>query len=198
MEVSIQELPSKDILPHLEDGGVDLALTNLVPDPERFSFFRFYDDPIMLVALYTEKMRCFFPDVHTSRKPPGDRLGTAAGRDADVLHQPKNMRLAADAICRLFSFYPRTVIEVPSLASARSLVGSDRGITFVCPSSVSCIRPQMPLIYFSLGEMRNYTAILAVYRKSETTPLLQKFCECTAQALNPSAVTSTRAALENS
>ena len=80
-------------------------------------------------------------------------------------------------------FTPKNTIEVSSLASAMSLVGSNRGMTFVCRSSISSIRPETPIIYFSMGEMQNVTAIMAVFLKDSHNPIINKFCDCAAQSL---------------
>ena len=62
-------------------------------------------------------------------------------------------------------------------------VGRNRGMTFVCRSSISSIRPETPIIYFSMGEMQNVTAIMAVFLKDSHNPIINKFCDCAAQSL---------------
>ena len=93
------------------------------------------------------------------------------------------MRVAAEAVCRHCSFTPQRVVEAPSLASALSMVGGNRGMTFICPSYVSCIRPAAPILYFSVGEMQDFTSILAVFRRDASNPLVEKFCSCAARSL---------------
>ena len=56
-------------------------------------------------------------------------------------------------------------------------------MTFVCRSSISSIRPETPIIYFSMGEMQNVTAIMAVFLKDSHNPIINKFCDCAAQSL---------------
>lgn len=182
----IQEKSSRQLLPHLEDGRADIALTNLMPDPARFTACRICSDHIMIVAAYNQKMRELFPDVHTDPDYPMETdLSLLRGETLIVLLPHQNMRTATDAICKHFAFRPHSTLEVPSLSTAVSLVCSNRGITFVCKSSISCIQPQTPLIYFSLGKMANYTSILAVYKKFDENPLIQSFCECATHALRP-------------
>ncbi|MEG0804009.1 MAG: LysR substrate-binding domain-containing protein, partial [Pygmaiobacter sp.] len=159
---------------------------NVVPDSELFDHRKVCSDHIMIAAPYNEKMKKRFPNQCSDPEHPiVVDLSTLEDETLIVLRPWQNMRIAAEAVCRHFSFAPRHVVESSSLASALSLVGSNRGITFVCQSSVSCIRPETPIIYFSVGKMENFTAILAVYRKDAANTLIKEFCACAERSLEP-------------
>lgn len=184
VDLQIEEYSNRELLSRVESGMADLALTNLPPEPELFQHRRICSDPIMLAASYNTEMRQLYPGLEGNMADPiAVDLSSLQDETFIILRPWQNMRIAADAVCRHYSFKPRRVIEVSSLASALSLVGSNKGMTFVCRSSVSCIRPETPMIYFSLGEMQNLTSITAVFLKDSRNPLIGKFCDCAAKGL---------------
>ena len=75
------------------------------------------------------------------------------------------MRIAAEAICQHYSLKPKRIIEASGLAAALGLVGGNKGVTFVCRSTIENIRPETPIIYFSCGSMENFTSVFAVFKK---------------------------------
>lgn len=191
VDLHIEELSNRQLLQRIDSGESDLALTNLCQNTDLYECCKLGVDHIMLAAPYNEKMRNRFPDQHsTPARPLEVDLSFLNEETLIVLRPWQNMRVAAEAICRHYLLTPQHVIEVPSLASALSLVGCDRGVTFVCQSSVSSIQPETPLIYFSSGEMENFTSILAVFRKGNTNPLIREFCSCAASTLNSQEIES--------
>lgn len=184
VDLEIQEDTSLNVLQRVECGTADLAITNLKPDSEQLQYHLLCKDPIILAAPYNDRMRQRFPDWNgdLNHPIPAD-LPLLEAETLIVLRPWQNMRVAAEAVCRHYSFAPQRVIEAPSLASALSLAGSGRGITFICPSYVRCLAPSTPLIYFSLGEMEDITNILAVSRRDTANPLVSKFCACAARSL---------------
>lgn len=191
VDLQIEELSNRELLQRIANGESDLALTNLCQSSDLYDCCKLGSDHIVLAALYNEKMQKLFPNQTSSPDNPlQEDLSFLEKETLIVLRPWQNMRVAAEAICRRYSLTPQHVIEAPSLASALSLVGSNRGVTFVCQSSVSSIRPSSPLIYFSAGEMENYTSILAVYRKGNTNPLIREFCSCATSALKSAATSS--------
>ena len=184
VDLQIKENSSRDILRQLEDGSADIALTNLKPESDAFSYCTLCRDPIVLAAPYNDSMRQRFPNwCGDPDHPISIELSSLENETLIVLRPWQNMRIAAEAVCRHYSFAPQRVIEAPSLASALGLVGGNRGITFICPSYVSCIHPTAPIIYFSVGEMQDFTSILAIYRSDISNPLVEKFCFCASRAL---------------
>lgn len=181
--LNIQELSGKSLIKALEQGEIDIALTNLRPRKKRFSHHVLMDDEIFLVADYDERMRKLFPGC-------GDNMDAAIPVDWSLFEQSRlivlrpwqNMRIAANLLCDYFHFKPYAREEVPSIATALSLVGSGKGITFVCRSHVACVPSSRPLIYFSLGEIATRMCIVAVYKKT-CNPLIKKFCDVAVTAL---------------
>lgn len=186
VNLQIEEFNNRELLRRVESRVADLVLTNLAPESDLFCHRTLCKDPIMLAVSYNDKMRTFFPNQcgNLNHPIPVD-LSLLQDETLILLHPWQNMRIAAEKVCRHFSFVPNNTMEVSSLASALSLVGSNRGMTFVCRSSVCSIRPETPLIYFSMGEMQDVTAITAVYLKDNQNPLIHKFCDCAAQSLKP-------------
>lgn len=184
IDLQIEEYSNRDLLHRVESGMADLALSNLPPAPDFFCHRKLGSDPIMLTCAYNDKMRQLYPGKcnNIERPVPAD-LKVLSDETLIVLRPWQNMRIAADTICRHFSFTPRRVLEASSLASALSLVGSNRGMTFVCRSSISSIRPEMPLIYFSMGEMQDVTSIMAIFMKDRQNPVIHSFCDCAARSL---------------
>lgn len=185
VDLQIQEDTSLNVLQRVESGAADLAITNLRPDSELLQYHLLCKDPIILAAAYNDRMRQLFPDWDRNLDHPVPvDLSVLETETLIVLRPWQNMRVAAEAVCRHYSFAPQRVIEAPSLASALSLVGSGRGITFICPSYVRCLAPRTPLIYFSLTEVEDITDILVVSRKDAVNPLINKFYTCAARSLS--------------
>lgn len=185
VDLQIQEDTSLNVLQRVECGTADLAITNLKPDSEQLQYHLLCKDPILLAAPYNDRMRKLFPDWNgdLDHPIPAD-LPLLETETLIVLRPWQNMRIAAEAVCRHYSFTPQRVVEAPGLASALSLAGSGRGITFICPSYVRCLAPHTPLIYFSIAEMEDITDILAVSRRDAVNPLINKFCTCATRYLS--------------
>lgn len=185
VDLQIQEIPSKAVIPTLDNDQADIVLTNIKPAPKTFITTKLCDDNIMLVAKYNEKFQLLFPEQHsTPFKPLKIDLSLLQDETLIILRPWQNMRKAADRICRYFSFNMAKVIESPSLTTAMSLVECNKGMTFINRSSLNCIKPESPLVYFSLGEMENVTSILAVYKNERKNILINNFCECATKALS--------------
>lgn len=185
VDLQIHEESSRNLLYQVETGKADLAITNLKPNPELFDYHILCSDPIVLAVPYDDKMRRRFPDWSGDPEHPLTvDFSSLEDGNLIVLRPWQNMRIAAETVCRNLSFTPHRVTESPSLASALSLVGSKRGMTFICPSYVRCIRPNTPIIYFSTGEVQSVTDIVAVFRKDPSNTLVEKFCSCAARSLN--------------
>lgn len=184
VNLQIDEYNNRELLKRVENKTADLALTNLPPGSDRLSYRIVGRDPIMLAAAYDDKMKRQFPgQCNNINHPIPIDLSALQEETLIKLHPWQNMRIAADAVCRHFSFNPKHTVEVSSLATAMSLVGSNRGMTFVCRSSVSSICPETPIIYFSAGDMQNVTSITAVYLSAGGNSLISKFCDCATQSL---------------
>lgn len=180
----IVECSSADLLKHLDNDEADLALTNLKPDDPNLRYERLMGDPVILALRYDDSMAQRYPNCcNNLEQPIPADLSQFQDQPLIVLHSWQNMRIAAETICRHYSFTPQRVLEAPSLPSALSLVGCGRGMTFICPSYVHCIQPQTPLIYFSLPEMAKLTDIVAVFRKNNQNPLVDEFCRCAIRKL---------------
>lgn len=184
VNLQIDEYNNRELIRRVENRTADLALTNLAPESDLFRRRMLGSDPILLAAAYDKRMQQRFPEqCGNITSPIPIDLSTLQDETLIILHPWQNMRIAADAVCRHYDFTPKNTIEVSSLASAMSLVGSNRGMTFVCRSSISSIRPETPIIYFSMGKMQNVTAIMAVFLKDSHNPIINKFCDCAAQSL---------------
>ena len=154
VNMQISEGSIQDITRLLEIGKTDLLITNLPLKSDALYSHKICDDPIMFVAPYNEKMRQRFPEQKSSPSNPlRVELDFLKEETLIILKDGLNMRVAAEAVCRHYNIQPKKVLEVPSLPSALGLVGGNKGITFVCRSSVENLRPEVPLIYFSAGEM---------------------------------------------
>lgn len=185
VNLQISEGSVQDITRLLEVGKTDLFITNLPLESDAFHAHKICDDPIMIVAPYNEKMQRLFPDQKSSPSNPlQSDFGFLKEEPLIILKNGLNMRVAAEAVCRHYNFQPGKVLEAPSLPSALGLVGGNKGITFVCRSSVENLRPEIPLIYFSTGEMENFTSILAVYRKENKNPMIGEFLSCASSQLS--------------
>lgn len=184
IDLQINEDNSRGVLQQVEKGLADLALTNLEPDPEQFDHVVLCSDPVVLAAPYNEKMRQRFPNWNGDAAHPQEiELSTLENETLIVLRPWQNMRIVAESICRYHLFTPQRVIEAPSLASALSLVGSNRGMTFICPSYVSSIRPASPIIYFAVDKMQALTDIRAIFKKGAFSPVIKEFCACATYSL---------------
>lgn len=179
-EGSIQE-----IIKLLDSGKTDLILTNLALDSEKYISKRLCDDPIMFAAPYNERMQKMFPNQTTSSEHPlKTDLSFLKNETLIILKNGLNMRIAAEAICQHYSLKPKRIIEASGLAAALGLVGGNKGVTFVCRSTIENIRPETPIIYFSCGSMENFTSVFAVFKKTNKNPALQDFLICASKCLS--------------
>ena len=185
VDLQIQEISSKAVIPTLDNDEADIVLTNIKPTLKSVLVQKLCNDHITIVAKYNEKFQRLFPNQTSSvTNPLKIDLSLLQNEPLIILRPWQNMRTAADIICRHFSFNKDKVIESPSLTTAISLVECNKGITFINQSSINCIHPESALIYFSLGEMENVTSILAVYKTNLKNILINNFCACATKALN--------------
>lgn len=184
VDLEIKEEGSNNILQCLEEGRTDIALTNLEPESDILSYHMLCSDPIVLAVPYNEKMQRLFPGgCNDPAHPIPIDLSILEDETLTVLHPWQNMRIVADIVCQHCAFTPKRMIEVPSLASALGLVSGNRGMTFISRSYISTLRPTSPIIYFSVDDKRDFTSILAVFRKDVPNPLADKFCSCASYSL---------------
>lgn len=187
VDLNIQECGSKALIESLFDGKADLCLTNIPPVAENVNWVNLGTDRVIIAAPRTKQLEQRYDLTQNSpKKPLKIDLTELQNETFIVLHPWQNMRVVAEAICAHFHITPRERLEVSSLAIALSLVGCNRGITFVCQSSLSCIRPEVPMVYFSVGDMESYTSIIAVYKKDDNSLLIRRFCDCAIQVLKRS------------
>lgn len=184
VQLDIQEATSRRLLETLDNGEADLCLTNLEPKSRELASVYLCADPVALVGLRTPRWESRFDLRQNSIYTPLEvDLHSLEDETLIVLRPWQNMRVIAEQICRRFLFAPHRVVEAPSLATAMSLVSSNRGLTFINVSSLRCIAPQTPLVYFSVGDMGDTAAIRAVHRVDSANPLIGDFCSCAARTL---------------
>ena len=180
-EGSIQEITKL-----LDNGKTDLILTNLSLNSDKYTSQRLCNDPIMFAAPYNERMQKMFPDQTTSPEHPlKTDLSFLQDETLIILKNGLNMRIAADVICQHYSLKPKQIIEASSLAAALGLVGGNKGVTFVCRSTIENIRPETPIIYLSCGPMENFTSVFAIFKKKNKNPAIQDFLICASKCLSP-------------
>ena len=181
--MQIDEYNNRELIRRVENRTADLALTNLAPESDLFRRRMLGSDPILLAAAYDKRMQQRFPEqCGNITSPIPIDLSTLQDETLIILHPWQNMRIAADAVCRHYDFTPKNTIEVSSLASAMSLVGSNRGMTFVPLLDQQHPAGNSHHLFFH-GEMQNVTAIMAVFLKDSHNPIINKFCDCAAQSL---------------
>ena len=187
VDIHIKELKANMLTSTLNSGETDVFLTNLLQPylRDKYSYQILSQDPIMLVAAksYLEERGYAVNQVNSPMSPYNIDLKTLEHETFIVLHPWQNMRVAAEKIFHHYGMAPTKIIEAPSLSSAVSLVSSNKGITFVCRSSLYPIRPVTPLVYLSAGRMSDITAIFAVYKHDNDTPLIRSFCTRASSAL---------------
>jgi len=184
VDVKIQEYSSRSLLNALETEEIDLCLTNIPASSKKLCCISLCPDNVVLIAPCSlDIMRNYNLSDNSFENPLLLNISELKELPFIVLHPWQNMRLVADKIFKNLNFIPKKQIEVPSLASAISLVGSNKGVTFVCNSSLHCLQPETPLAYISVGAMANYTAINAVYRNDDNRAIIKNFCDCATKAL---------------
>lgn len=178
VDLQIKELGSRDLIKSVENGEADIIITNLKPVSKQLTYKKLCGDPMVLVTRYDEKMKNLYPKNESIIKKPFSLDWKLFLHSTLIyLHPWQNMRIASDAVCNHFNFFPTKKREVPSMSTALSLVGSGKGFTFACKSHLACIPSDEPLIYFSLGDMENYMCILAAYKQKTAKIFTKKFCE---------------------
>ena len=134
VNLQIDEYNNRELIRRVENRTADLALTNLAPESDLFRRRMLGSDPILLAAADDKRMQQRFPEqCGNSTSPIPIDLSTLQDETLIILHPWQNMRIAADAVCRHYDFTPKNTIEVSSLASAMSLVGSNRRYDLCVP-----------------------------------------------------------------
>lgn len=84
-------------------------------------------------------------------------------------------------LCQQSGFTPRVVRQVPHIQTILSLVAGGVGIAFVTAWTSQALQPQ-DVVYRSLLDMSYQAQLYLLWRKNDSSPLLQAFRHCVLEA----------------